>query len=77
MTKSVHHFLVGSFFKGAGRFLVAGGAGGMQGGRHLRYDKPTPLANLHHALLEKAGVDLDAFGDSTGPLKELFEPLGI
>jgi hypothetical protein len=57
--------------------LVAGGAGGMQGGRHLRYDQPTPLANLHHALLEKAGVDLEAFGDSTGPLKELFEPLGI
>ena len=57
--------------------LVAGGAGGMQGGRHLRFDKPTPLANLHHALLEKAGIDLEAFGDSTGPLKELFEPLGI
>lgn len=57
--------------------LVAGGAGGMQGGRHLRFDKPTPLANLHHALLEKAGVDLEAFGDSTGPLKELFEPLAI
>ena len=40
-------------------------------------NKPTPLANLHHALLEKAGIDLEAFGDSTGPLKELFEPLGI
>lgn len=58
--------------------IVAGGAaGGMKGGRHLRYEKPTPLANLHLSLLDKVGVDLDAFGDSTGPIKNLFEPLGI
>ncbi len=58
--------------------LVAGGAaGGMKGGRHIRYDKPTPLANLHLTLLDKVGVRLDKFGDSNGKVDELFEPLAI
>lgn len=58
--------------------LVAGGAaGGMAGGRHLKFDKPTPLANLHLTLLDKAGVPLDSFGDSNGKLDELSQPLGI
>jgi hypothetical protein len=58
--------------------LVAGGAaGGMKGGRHLRMANPTPLANLHLALLDKVGVTLDQFGDSTGRLDGLFQPLPI
>lgn len=58
--------------------IVAGGAaGGMQGGRHIRFDKPTPLANLHLTLLDKVGVRLDKFADSDRKLDELFEPLGI
>jgi hypothetical protein len=58
--------------------IVAGGAaGGMKGGRHIRFDKPTPLANLHLTLLDKAGVRLDKFADSNGKVDELFEPLGI
>jgi len=57
--------------------LIAGGSGsGFQGGRHLRYDKPMPLANLHLTMLEKAGIQIDAFGDSTGKMNELFAPLG-
>lgn len=53
--------------------LVAGGAaGGMKGNRHIRYEKPTPLANLHLTLLDKVGVRLDSFADSTGKLDELF-----
>ena len=57
--------------------LVAGGAaGGMKGNRHIQYDKPTPLANLHLTLLDKVGVRLDSFADSTGKLNELF-PLSI
>ena len=57
--------------------LVAGGAaGGMKGNRHIRYDKPTPLANLHLTLLDKVGVRLDSFADSTGKLNDLF-PLAI
>ncbi len=58
--------------------LVAGGAaGGMKGGRHIQYAKPTPLANLHLTLLDKAGVHLDSFADSNGKVDELFEPLSI
>ena len=52
--------------------LVAGGAAGRhKGGRHIRYQQPAPLANLHVTLLEKAGVHVDAFADSQGPITEL------
>jgi hypothetical protein len=52
--------------------IVAGGAGGsVKGGRHLRYAEPTPLANLHLTLLERAGVRMDAFADSKGKINEL------
>jgi hypothetical protein len=58
--------------------LVAGGsATGMKGGRHIKYTKPTPLANLHLTLLDKVGVHLDSFADSKGKVSELFEPLPI
>ena len=58
--------------------LVAGGGGGShRGGRHIRYSEPTPLANLHLTLLDKVGVPLDAFADSTGRLDEVFEPLTL
>ncbi|MFN9460010.1 MAG: DUF1552 domain-containing protein [Acidobacteriota bacterium] len=52
--------------------LVAGGlAGRKAGGRHLRYTKPEPLANLHLTLLDRVGVRLDRFADSTGKIPEL------
>jgi len=58
--------------------IVAGGsATGMKGNRHLKYAKPTPLANLHLTLLDKVGVKLDKFADSNGKADELFEPLPI
>ncbi len=58
--------------------LVAGGAaGGIRGGRHIKYSEPTPLANLHLTLLDKVGIRLDQFGDSNGMIDELAEPLSI
>jgi len=52
--------------------LVAGGGSGMvKGGRHIKYAEPTPLANLHLTLLERAGVRMDAFADSKGKVDEL------
>jgi len=58
--------------------LVAGGAaGGMKGGRHIKYDQPTPLANLYLTLLDKVGVRLDSFADSKGKVDGLFEPLAV
>jgi hypothetical protein len=57
--------------------VAGGGAGTMKGGRHIRYDKPAPLANLHLTLLEKVGVHLDKFADSQGIIKELINPLSV
>jgi hypothetical protein len=55
--------------------LVAGGAAGnMKGGQHIKYDNPTPLANLHLTLLDKVGVRLDSFADSQGKVDGLFDP---
>jgi hypothetical protein len=49
--------------------LAGGGAGTFKGGRHIRYPKETPLANLHLTLLDKFGVKWDRIGDSTGRLE--------
>jgi hypothetical protein len=58
--------------------LVAGGAAGrMKGGRHIRYEQPTPLANLYVTMLDKVGVQLESFADSKGQVEELFEPLSV
>jgi hypothetical protein len=51
--------------------VLGGGAGSIQGGRHLRYADHTPMANLLLSLLDKAGVRQESLGDSTGPLTEL------
>lgn len=52
--------------------VVAGGAGGrVKGARHVRYAEPTPLANLHLTLLDRAGVRLDSFADSNGKVAEI------
>jgi hypothetical protein len=51
--------------------VVGGGAGKLKGGRHIKYPEPTPLANLHLTLLEKAGIRLDSFADSRGRVDEL------
>jgi len=51
--------------------LLAGGKSvQLKGGRHIKYPKETPLANLHLTLLDKLGVHLDKIGDSTGRLDE-------
>ena len=58
--------------------LVAGGAAtGLKGGRHIRYEKGTNLANLHLTLLDRVGIHLDSFVDSTGKVEDLFERVDI
>jgi len=49
----------------------------MRGGRHLRFAEATPLANLHLTLLDKVGVRLDSFADSSGIVETLFEPMSL
>ena len=53
--------------------VVGGGAGSIKGGRHVKYSQPAPLANLHLTLLDKLGIHLDSFGDSTGKLENVPE----
>ena len=51
--------------------LLAGG--GFKHGQHIafRRDQNTPLCNLYVSMLQKMGVEADAFGSSTGPLAGL------
>ena len=51
--------------------VVGGKAAGVTGGRYIRYAQGTPLANLHVTLLDKLGVHVEKFGDSTGKLDNL------
>lgn len=51
--------------------LAGRGGGTLNPGRHLSYGIKTPMANLHLSLLQRAGVDVPKFADSTGPLPDL------
>ena len=51
--------------------LAGGGAGTLEGGRHLQYADDTPLENLHVTLLHKMGLAVESFGESTGTLAGL------
>ncbi|WP_422928701.1 DUF1552 domain-containing protein [Singulisphaera sp. PoT] len=56
--------------------IVLGGRGGgtLATGRHLTYSKDTPLCNLYVSMLDRMGVKVDRFADSTGPLPGLDDP---
>ncbi|MCL4695154.1 MAG: DUF1552 domain-containing protein, partial [Candidatus Hydrogenedentes bacterium] len=52
--------------------LVAGNAGGkLTTGHHVASPKATPLCNLYHTMLCSLDVEVDAFGDSTGPIQDV------
>jgi hypothetical protein len=48
--------------------LCGGDRAGVRGGRHVRFAKETPMANLYLALQQWMGAGGDTFADSTGPL---------
>ena len=48
--------------------VVGGGAGGLKGGRHLKYSDGPNHANLLVTLADKLGVPVDRVGGSTGRL---------
>ena len=56
--------------------LAGGRTSKLAGARHIVYRDAMPLANLHLTLLDKVGVHLDSFVDSSGRVSEL-EPLGL
>ena len=47
--------------------LVGGAAGKHKGNRHLRMAKSTALSNLMLSIMETAGIDMEKFGQSSGP----------
>ena len=52
--------------------ILAGGANGsLKGGRHIRYAKGTPMADLFVSMLDRMGVEPERFGDSQGKLDRL------
>ena len=51
--------------------VVGGQAAGIRGGRYVRHPEGTPIANLYVALLDRLGVHVDSFGDSTGRVETL------
>ena len=57
--------------------VAGGGSGSMRGGRHINYKEPTPMANLLLTMLDKTGIGMDRFADSTGKVEELGEPLSL
>jgi hypothetical protein len=52
--------------------VLAGRAGGtLKPGRHVVYEKKTPLCNLYTSMLERMGTPVKQFGDSTDRLAGL------
>ncbi|HLF94619.1 MAG TPA: DUF1552 domain-containing protein [Planctomycetota bacterium] len=52
--------------------VLAGKAGGtLATGRHLVFEKKTPLCNLYRSMLKRMGCPVDSFGDSKGELPGL------
>jgi hypothetical protein len=51
--------------------VLGGGCGKLKGNQHLRYPDHTPIANLHVALLNRAGIPTQTVGDSTGEFTEI------
>jgi hypothetical protein len=45
--------------------IVGGGTGRIKGNRHLRYPDKTPIANMHLTILDRIGVPMESFGDSS------------
>ena len=51
--------------------LLLGKGGGIKGGQHLAMPKDTPHASLLLTMVQRAGVNLEKFSDSTGPLADV------
>jgi hypothetical protein len=50
---------------------LVGGWNKLKGDQHLKYPDQTPLANMLLTVLDRAGIPMEAFGDSSGKFKEV------
>jgi hypothetical protein len=51
--------------------LIAGHGGGIKGNQHLAMPKDTPHANILLTMAQRAGVNIEKFGDSTAAFSEV------
>ncbi len=51
--------------------LAGRGCGTLRPGRHVRYAKETPMANLFIAMLDRMKIPVEKLGDSNGELSDL------
>jgi len=52
--------------------LIAGNGGGyIKSGRRIVYRRETPMSNMFLTMMDRMGVKVDHFGDSTGRLDGL------
>jgi hypothetical protein len=51
--------------------LAGKGGGSIRTGRHVLFEKETPMANLFLSMLDRVGVPTERIGDSTGLLTQL------
>ncbi len=49
-------------------FTVGGKSMNLKGDRHIRFEKGTPLANLMIGVMDRFGVNVEQFGDSTAEI---------
>ncbi len=48
--------------------LFGGGAGAINSGRHIRVPNGTQISNLHVSILDRLGMPVEKFADSTSPI---------
>jgi hypothetical protein len=51
--------------------LAGGGGGTVKTGRHVRFERETPMTNLFLSMLDRVGAPTERLGDSTGLLPQL------
>ena len=51
--------------------IVGRGGGSLRTGRRIVFRRETPFSNLHLSLMDRMGVHVDSFGDSSGRLSGL------
>ena len=52
--------------------LAGGNSLGLKHGQYLRYKDDIPLSNLFVTILDRLGISVPSFADSTGELSDLF-----
>ncbi|MDC0275190.1 DUF1552 domain-containing protein, partial [Akkermansiaceae bacterium] len=62
----------GHTLKDCPALLTGGGMENIKHGRHIMLKELTPMSNYWLTILQEAGVKVNQFNDSSGPLEELF-----